>query len=149
MFSRLKTFLRNGWSRLTGQTQKHAVRQVSSFITIGLAQLLVEWFAFVVLTYAGLDIVVANLVSRGAAAIFGFYMNGRITFRAHVDRNALLRFAAVWLLLSGCDTGFVYLIGHTLGLPMAQLTKPVVDGAIAVMSFVLAKKWVYRPLIRR
>lgn len=124
---------------------RHVFRQASSFIVIGLIQLAVEWAGFVFLTYCALGVVASNIISRGVAAIVGFYSNGHVTFKAHVNIAALARFVVVWAVLSALDTGLVYVIRGTWGLLAAQLSKPLVDGFIAILSFIVSRYWIYRP----
>ncbi|BBO53186.1 membrane protein [Stenotrophomonas maltophilia] len=111
-------------------------------------QLLVDWLVFVVTTALGLPIVPANVAGRLAGMLLGFWLNGRYTF-AEAGTHKLgwrrfARFFGLWLLLTVASTLLVSLVDHTLGLQYTWLAKPLVEGGLAGVSFLLMRYVVYR-----
>lgn len=124
------------------------LRQGSQFLLIGLLQLLVDWSVFVAATAAGMPTVPGNVLGRVCGALLGFWLNGRITFAngddARLGWRRFGRFMAMWLVLTALSTWLVALCAHALGLRLAWLAKPLVEGMLAVVSFFLGRQLVYR-----
>lgn len=124
------------------------IRQGSRFILIGLVQLVVDWAVFVGATALGMPTVPANVLGRVCGMLLGFWLNGRYTFAA--DGNQRLgwarfaRFLSLWLLLTTVSTLLVTLAAEQLGLAYAWLAKPIVEGGLAAVSFLLMRRFVYR-----
>ncbi len=124
------------------------LRQGSRYVAIGLMQLLLDWLVFVAATAAGLPAVPGNLLGRVSGALLGFWLNGRYTFAREGERRhgwaRFARFLALWLLMTAASTWLVALAAHALGLQMAWLAKPVVEGGLAALNFFLLRHVVYR-----
>ena len=125
------------------------LRQGSAYIIIGLLQLLLDWLVFVAATAAGLPVVPGNSAGRLAGMLLGFWLNGRITFadaqgRQRLGWHRFARFLPLWLLLTAASTLLVSAADHALGLQYAWLAQPVVEGGLAIASFVLLRHVVYR-----
>ena len=124
------------------------IRQGSHFILIGLVQLGVDWAVFVGATALGVPTVPANVLGRVCGMLLGFWLNGRYTFAADGDHRLgwarFARFLALWLLLTVVSTLLVSTTAHHLGLTYAWLAKPVVEGGLAAVSFLLLRRFVYR-----
>ncbi|MEG0183941.1 MAG: GtrA family protein [Stenotrophomonas sp.] len=124
------------------------LRQGSSYIVIGLVQLLLDWLVFVGSTALGLPVVPANIAGRVAGMLLGFWLNGRYTFAAagqhRLGWRRFARFLPLWLLLTAASTVLVSAADHTLGLQYAWLAKPLVEGGLALVSFLLLRHVVYR-----
>lgn len=124
------------------------IRQGSRFILIGLVQLVVDWAVFVGATALGVPTVPANVLGRGCGMLLGFWLNGRYTFAAEGDHRLgwarFARFLALWLLLTAVSTLLVSTAAQQLGLAYAWLAKPVVEGGLAAVSFLLMRRFVYR-----
>ncbi|KAF1014915.1 MAG: hypothetical protein GAK31_02402 [Stenotrophomonas maltophilia] len=127
---------------------KTLLRQGSSYLAIGLLQLLLDWLVFVAATALGLAVVPSNVCGRVAGMLLGFWLNGRYTFaqdgRQQLGWRRFARFFALWLLLTLASTLLVASADHALGLQYAWLAKPLVEGALAGVSFVLMRYVVYR-----
>lgn len=124
------------------------LRQGRSYLIVGLLQLLLDWAVFVLATAAGMPTAPGNICGRVAGMLLGFWLNGRITF---ADTNGqrlgwrrFARFLPLWLLLTMASTLLVAAADHALGLRYAWLSKPLVEGALAALSFVLMRWVVYR-----
>ncbi len=124
------------------------IRQGSRFILIGLVQLVVDWAVFVGATALGVPTVPANVLGRVCGMLLGFWLNGRYTFAAEGDHRLgwarFARFLALWLLLTAVSTLLVSTAAQQLGLAYAWLAKPVVEGGLAAVSFLLMRRFVYR-----
>ncbi|WP_145705152.1 GtrA family protein [Xanthomonas bundabergensis] len=124
------------------------LRQGSQFVVIGLLQLLIDWSVFVAATAAGMPTIPANVLGRVCGALLGFWLNGRITFAsgdaARLGWQRFGRFMAMWIVLTLLSTWLVALCVDALGLRLAWLAKPVVEGLLAVLSFFLGRHVVYR-----
>jgi len=123
------------------------LRQGSQFVVIGLLQLLIDWSVFVAATAAGMPTIPANVLGRVCGALLGFWLNGRITFAsdgARLGWQRFGRFMAMWIVLTLLSTWLVALCADALGLRLAWLAKPVVEGVLAVVSFFLGRHVVYR-----
>ncbi|MDV3516021.1 GtrA family protein [Stenotrophomonas sp. C1657] len=124
------------------------VRQGSSYIVIGLVQLLLDWLVFVGSTALGLPVAPANVVGRLAGMLLGFWLNGRYTFAAagqqRLGWKRFARFLLLWMLLTAASTLLVTAADHALGLQYAWLAKPLVEGGLALVSFLLLRHVVYR-----
>ncbi|SMR76343.1 MULTISPECIES: GtrA family protein [Stenotrophomonas] len=124
------------------------VRQGSSYIVIGLVQLLLDWLVFVGSTALGLPVAPANILGRLAGMLLGFWLNGRYTFAAagqqRLGWKRFARFLLLWTLLTAASTLLVTAADHALGLQYAWLAKPLVEGCLALVSFILLRHVVYR-----
>lgn len=124
------------------------VRQGSSYIVIGLVQLLLDWLVFMGSTALGLPVAPANVIGRLAGMLLGFWLNGRYTFAAagqqRLGWKRFARFLLLWMLLTAASTLLVTAADHALGLQYAWLAKPLVEGGLALVSFMLLRHVVYR-----
>ena len=114
------------------------------YTLFGVLQLIVEWLFFVAFTTLGMPLAPANVVARTLAALLGFSVNGTITFKSELKAVLLVRFLIAWIPLTLVDTLAVAALGMVGGLGVAWLVKPVVDSLIAVLSFLVARHWVFR-----
>jgi putative flippase GtrA len=124
------------------------IRQGSWFLVIGAIQVVLDWAVFVALSALGMAVVPSNLIARVAGASLGFWLNGRLTFAdstgARLGGRRLLRFLLAWLLLTALSTLLLTVVATLLSLGWAWLAKPLVEAAMAVISFFIARHWVYR-----
>lgn len=124
------------------------LRQGGRYIAAGLMQLLLDWLVFVGSTALGLPVAPANVVGRLAGMLLGFWLNGRYTFAAagqqRLGWKRFARFLLLWMLLTAASTLLVTAADHALGLQYAWLAKPLVEGGLALVSFMLLRHVVYR-----
>lgn len=124
------------------------LRQGRNFVIVGLLQLLLDWSVFVAISALGLHTAPANLAGRVAGALLGFWLNGRLTFaqegQAKLGWSRFLKFLVVWLVMTVISTLLITGIEARLGLQLAWLAKPVVEGGLAVITFFLWRHLVYR-----
>ena len=123
-------------------------RQGSQFLIIGLLQLALDWAVFVVATALGMPPVPGNVLARSSGALLGFWLNGRYTFASaghqRLGWKRFGRFLAIWVPATALSTWLVTMVAAALGLQLAWLAKPLVEGALAVLSFFLMRHVVYR-----
>ena len=96
------------------------LRQGSTYLVIGLVQLLVDWLVFVVATALGMPVAPANIAGRLAGMLLGFWLNGRYTFAeagaGKLGWKRFARFFGLWLLLTAASTLLVSLVDQALSL---------------------------------
>lgn len=124
-------------------------RQLSGYALVGVLQLLVDWAAYVGLTALGVSTGLANPAARAIGAMLGYIGNGTYTFRQpegqhRLGRGSLVRFVALWLVLTAASTASLVAIDVAGGLGWAWILKPVVDLGLAGLAFVASRLWVYR-----
>lgn len=123
------------------------LRQGRYFILIGVVQWLVDWGVMVAASHAGVPVAVANIAGRVCGALLGFWLNGSITFARVGNRpgwRQLGRYVLLWCANTVLSTAAVSAIDATFGLRGAWIGKPLVDGALALGSFLASRHWVYR-----
>ncbi|MFT3669754.1 MAG: GtrA family protein [Pseudoxanthomonas sp.] len=124
------------------------LREGGSFVFVGLAQLVLDWLVFVALTAAGVPAAPGNLAGRVSGALLGFWLNGRVTFardgEARLGWRRFGKFLLVWVPLTVVSTLAVTWVATSLGLAHAWLTKPLVEGVLAIVAFFLWRHVVYR-----
>lgn len=124
------------------------LRQGRSYLVVGLLQLMLDWLVLVSSTALGLPVAPANIAGRVAGMLLGFWLNGRITFAdaegQRLGWRRFARFLPLWLLLTAASTLLVAAADHALGLRYAWAAKPLVEGVLAVVSFLLLRCVVYR-----
>ncbi len=124
------------------------LRQGGAYLVIGLLQLLLDWAVFVAATAAGMEVITANISGRLAGMLLGFWLNGRYTFadqgRQRLGWGRFARFISLWLAMTVASTLLVAGADHALGLKYAWLAKPLVEGGLAGVSFLLMRSLVFR-----
>ena len=121
------------------------LRQGPRYVTIGLAQVALNWLVFVCITALGMPVKPANVLGRIAGAQLGFWLNGRYTFgKLKLDWWHAARFVVVWILLTVLSTILIAIVAAHMGLHSAWLAKPLVEAGVACVAFFLWKHVVYR-----
>ncbi len=127
---------------------KLLARQGLAYGLVGVLALVVDWGCFVLLTWSGMDTLPANLFGRVTGAGIAYLLNGVLTFRdqqgSRLGWHRFARFSAVWILLTATSTLAMQAIVHAAGLQWAWLAKPVVEVALAAISFLAYRYWIYK-----
>jgi putative flippase GtrA len=123
------------------------IRQGAHFLLVGIALVCVDWLVFVAVSAVGVAPVPANVLGRIAGALLGFVLNGTLTFgrigAPRLGRRRFGRYAALWIGLTLLSTMLVASLSDRLGLQAAWIAKPAVEAAMAALSFVVSRQWVY------
>lgn len=122
-------------------------RHLGGYVVVGLIQLAVDWAVTVALSHAGLRIGLANIIGRLCGAWLGYWLNGRYTFAGEqpaLGRRQFVRYVIWWCSATLLSTVAIEWIDDVLGRKWAWLAKPLVEGALALVSFVVARQWVFR-----
>ena len=123
------------------------VRQGRHFVLVGIAQWLLDWGVLVLLSRLGVPIIAANIAARLSGALLGFSLNGLVTFSnedVELGRPQLQRYAILWSANAAMSTLAVTGMKATFGLHAALIAKPLIDGLVAIGSFLAQRHWVYR-----
>lgn len=133
-------------------------RQLLLFFVFGCTQFAVDTLLLLLLTQAHLPVVVANPLSRACAAVLGLLLNFTITFRRGaaraIDAPTVLRYVTVWVSITLASTALVALLYRLRPEGVADASwlaavKIAVEGVLFLVSFFLARTWIYRvPSIR-
>ena len=130
---------------IVSRLNRHGIgRQLTFYFVIGIAQLVVDWLCFVLLTASGMPVAPANVIARVCAAVLGFAANGTVTFKSRLRPTQLARFMAAWIPLTLINTLVVWALEAIGGLHLAWLIKPLVDALTAAAGFVVARHWIFR-----
>ncbi|MDN5924323.1 MAG: GtrA family protein [Xanthomonadales bacterium] len=126
----------------------NTLRQGARFFAVGSALVCVDWLVFVVLSALGVAPMLANVSGRVAGALFGFVLNGVITFgrfdAPRLGLHRLGRFVVLWVALTTLSTVLVTSLADHLSLHAAWIAKPAVEAMMATLSFFISRHWVYR-----
>lgn len=123
-------------------------RQGLPYALFGVGVLFVDWGTFVLLSWLGLAVPIANVAGRVVGAVIGFLLNGRYTFatagKSMLGRRQLLRYFATWAVLTILSTLAVTVLASEQWLWLAWLAKPVIDATLAGTAFIVSKYWIFR-----
>lgn len=123
-------------------------KQGVSYGVVGVLALLVDWSCFVALTWCGVATVLANLLARVSGAGIAYMLNGMFTFRDHhgsrLGWRRFAKFASSWIVVTAISTLAMQAIQAKAGMQWAWLAKPVVEVALAGISFLAYRHWIYK-----
>lgn len=127
-------------------------RQVLVFIAIGLLLLAIDTSIFLILTFSPLSTIDINLLSKSGAAVFGYFLHRKYTFREASEWHNLgqiIRYLLYLILMILISTGLIalseYLIkGFRDYFLITLVAKVSVELICVVISFIISKLWVYR-----
>lgn len=119
------------------------------FFTVGVTQLLVDTLLFSLMVKFGIDYVIANFASRAIAAITGFILNGKFTFKKSLSTAVFIKFWLYWFLMTSLSSLLLLLIRSLIATAIpedyiAVFSKIIVEFVLFFISYIIAKVWVYR-----
>jgi len=124
------------------------MNKILSFFICGVVQFGLDTALFTGLTWLGVSVALANVLSRGSAACLGYYINGRFTFQRKMDKYVFLKFVVYWAGMTVLSTALIYLFEHYLitasSVKLMAMTKVFVEILLFFVSFLIAKIWVYK-----
>ena len=123
-------------------------RQTVLYIFGGAIQFLVDWGVMVLLSdpRLGIHVEFANIAGRIAGATLGFFLNGKLTFKADhtkVGRRQFAKFVSVWAVCTAVSTMAIHYVEQHYGLSAAQWSKPAVEFGTGIFGFLLSRHWIY------
>ena len=116
------------------------------YLLASLSCALVDLGLFTLLCQTGIawmSILAATVIARMVSGMVNFSLNRRWTFRAS-NGNALVQAARYLILFLSQMLASGLLVSAVSSLGNATVLKAVVDSALAVISFLVQKKWVFR-----
>lgn len=115
------------------------------YLASGLGAFAVDFSAFAFVTHgAGVDPLVAHLVSRPLGGVACYALNRRFTFGSDAPvAPELLRFVGVFFASLALTEGLLALFLVVAGLP-ALLGKALAEGIVVVFNFLALKHFAYR-----
>lgn len=127
------------------------LRQLLAYGVIGGAQFVADAAIYALLiSFLGWPIF-GNLASRGSAAVLGFWLNSRWTFRAAGEikfKGRAVRYAAVWGLMTALSTGVIAMFKHFVAMDghsqIYVAFKIGLELGLSLFTFVLMKTWIFR-----
>jgi putative flippase GtrA len=123
------------------------LRQALAYGLAGGLALLLDWATFVVLTWSGMPTIPANLLARLCGALLAYVLNGALTFRdatgSKLGWRRFGRYACTWCMMTLASTLAIQAIEQGAGLQWAWLAKPLVEAALAAITFVVYRHWIY------
>ena len=126
---------------LSSRLVKH---KLTRFVVIGVANNLVGYATFVVLSLLGVSAIPAMSVSYGMGMVISFTGNRKWTFshRGSVGR-ALGRFLIANAVGYGLNFGLLWIFVKSLGLPQIPV-QFFATGCVALCTFLMMRLWVFR-----
>lgn len=123
--------------------------ELAKYGLVGAVQLLLDWIAFVLMTWFGVPVIRANIIARIGAAMLGFWLNGKYTFSNYpgskqLGRDQMVRFILSWSVLTILSSAVVWFVGQRAGLTWAWVVKPAADAVFALLGFFISRQWIYR-----
>ena len=119
--------------------------RIALFLVVGGLQFGLDTGLFILLTHWGMAPSWTNVLTRFSAALLGFLLNGKLTFgQSRLTGRQLSKYLLLWVLLTLLSTGTVVVIGQLAGIQAAWGMKVLVEVVLAVLSFVLMRRWVFR-----
>jgi len=120
-------------------------QQLLRFVAVGALVFLLEIALFFVLVQFSVPPFVANVVSRGSIVFIAFWLQGRYTFQtSNLDRAALMRYWLLWVVLTTLSTWSVNTIANLPHEYALMIGKPLTEMVAAMISFLVARRWVFR-----
>ena len=134
-----------------GKDRSQLLRQLLAYGVIGGTQFVADATIYALLiSFLGWP-VFGNLASRGSAAVLGFWLNSRWTFRAVGDiklKRRAVRYAAVWGLMTLLSTSLIAIFKHFVAMDghsqIYIVFKIGLELGLSLFTFVLMKTWIFR-----
>jgi len=127
------------------------MRQPVLFLIAGGLQYLFDTLVYSLLIASGLPGTLANVLSRASAALLGFGFNRYITFAPASESwsrlgGSLGRFAVLWLTMTILSSLLLLAAQNLFGGGFGEkvVYKMAVEAVLAVLSFFVSKRWVFR-----
>lgn len=125
------------------------MKNVILFFFIGITQLALDTVIYSLLTRLGVDIIIANFSSRALAAIAGYLLNGKLTFKSSLSTSVFIKFCVYWFFMTAMSSLLLVLSRKTIAevIPNSYVdfsSKIIVEFILFFISYLIAKVWVYK-----
>lgn len=117
---------------------------MGKFAIVGVANNIVGYLIFVILSLSGTSAIPAMVVSYCTGMIISFFGNRSFTF-GHQGRNgeAILRFIVANAAGLALNTGILWFFVDKIGFPQIPVQLFAI-GCVAVLTFTLMRAWVFQ-----
>lgn len=122
------------------------MKKIGLFFLFGVLQFGIDFILYTTLSMIGVNILYANIVSRGSAAIVGYLINGKYTFNKDLSTNTFVKFCIYWVFMTALSSSLLWLVSFGLNnstITYVAVSKMVVELLLFMISFIIAKKMVY------
>lgn len=124
------------------------MRQLVFFLLFGGLQLALDAGVLMLLLSFDVNPWGANVLSRFTAFVFGFLLNGSITFRGtsgerRIGGRAFVRLALLWVFLTALSSALLNLLIYSFPDVGVVPIKLGIEALMAVLSFFISRAWVY------
>lgn len=123
------------------------MKKVGLFFLFGILQFAVDSVIYTVLSTVGINIILANLLSRGSAALLGYFVNGKYTFNKKPSSGTFIKFCIYWLFMTALSSFFLWVSKEIYSgeenVSVTFISKVLVELLLFFISFILAKKMVF------
>ncbi|MBQ4425799.1 MAG: GtrA family protein [Lachnospiraceae bacterium] len=134
--------------RLTELSKKYVNRETVSYLIFGVLTTLVDWVIFTALVkLAGMNHLIANIISTASAIVFAFFTNKRYVFQS-LDYSAktivpeFIKFVGSRLFTFGVQELLLYLTVDLLGLPPV-LMKMITSAVVIILNYFFSKLLIF------
>ena len=149
--SELNSYMKNTrYSRIVNYAANQ--NQLFVFIAIGFLLLAIDTSIFLALTFSPISTININLLSKGGAAVFGYFLHRKYTFTEASEWHNLgqiIRYLLYLILMILISTALIafseYLIeGFRDNFLVTFAVKVLVECICVVISFLISRFWVYK-----
>jgi putative flippase GtrA len=123
------------------------MKKVGLFFLFGILQFAVDSSIYTILSAVGLNLVLANIISRGSAALLGYFINGRYTFNKDPSASTFFKFCIYWLIMTALSSSILWAATEIYrgmeNVVFTFVSKILVELLLFFISFILAKKMVF------
>jgi putative flippase GtrA len=123
-------------------------RQFFKFGLVGVANTLISYFAYAILTYLGLYYLVSNVIAFAISMVNAFYWNNKHVFKENIENRKVVN-SAFRMVVSYAFSGLIvssallYIFVDIFGI--SAYIAPFLGLCITVpLNFILNKFWVFR-----
>lgn len=123
------------------------MKKIGLFFLFGILQFAVDSLVYTILSTVGLNIVLANFLSRGSAALLGYFINGKYTFNKKPSSGTFIKFCIYWAFMTALSSCLLWIVKEIYSgvenVSFTFVSKVLVELILFFISFILAKKMVF------
>lgn len=123
------------------------MKKVGLFFLFGILQFAFDSVIYTILSTVGIDIILANVLSRGSAALLGYFVNGKYTFNKKPSSESFIKFCIYWLFMTALSSFLLWISKEIYcgekNVGVTFISKVLVEFILFFISYILAKKMVF------